>query len=398
MATKYSIARKSGADWHIKAKADLKIHIKAYILRSLLARKDHASIMARLTKEIDTFIGEFTEEEQETAKAYRQELLAFSDEAYKMTETAVGQKTAYIFALSLAKPETLTQGQKAQIAKRSGQATFALSEPQIQQLVEAEQDIDIDEWGYNLATPAETLYADVHDQAQSYMADYTALTEPRNYIANVNPRNIAEMSVRFEKYRQEKHRLINEGVILVYVPPHANCSARCQPYQGRVYSLDGTSGNVDGRSFVPIESVAEEVTYTSPRTGRTYPSGLFSYNCRHSMKPYQDGQAIEQIPDKVIERRREVEEKQRDMERRIRALKEKVFLYQQIQAEAPTGGVQDIIDSTQAEIKRLVEEYKNFSRQNKMPFFLKRIEIFEGENIYKRTMGRKDPAVTRPKI
>lgn len=398
MATKYTLARRDGQDWHVKALADLKIHIKAYILRNLLAKKDRGKIMERLYKEIETFISEFTEEEQTTAKAYRQELLAFADEAYTMTDKAVGNKTAYLFALSLENPETLTTHQKAEIVKRSGQMTFSLTDQQMQTVADIDAETPLEDWAYNMATPAETFYDDIHNQAQEYMKDYAQLTEPRHYVANVNPRNIAEMSVRFEHYRQEKHRLINEGVRLVYVPAHSNCSKRCQPYQGKVYSLDGTSGSVDGRSFVPIEDVAEGVTYTSQRTGRTYPAGLFSYNCRHTMKVYQDGQNIEQIPDEVIERRRDIEEHQRAMERQIRALKEKVFLYQQIYQQAPTDGVRETIEETLAEIKRLTDGYKDYSRQNHMPFLPKRIEIFDGENIYQRTVGRKDPVIKRTKI
>lgn len=407
--SKYTFVKKTVPDWDKKASADLKTSIKAYILYSVLGKKPREKIFEKVDREISVFVGEFDETEREVANGYRDELTQFSSEAYDMTKKAVEGMTAYMFAMSLAPPETLTDAQKKVIAEARMKSDISQgTAPPSQSPENAPGSAKRRVHGYRRGTAADTYYDNVHRQTRDFMRDFEEYAKPRQYIANVNPRSIAEAAVRFDKYRQEKHRLIEDGVTLVYVPPHANCSKRCQPFQGRIYSLDGTEGQRDGRRYVPIEKVAEGVTYTSKRTGRTYAAGLFSYNCRHTMVPYKDGQNVEVIPDHVIDRERAIEAEQRRIEREVRLLKEKRLLYKQIDKQAPTPYVEKKIKELNKQAIQKAKEYREFSRKNNVPIYEERLRILteydettgkaKGENIYLRTLGRKDPVVKNIKI
>ena len=104
---------------------------------------------------------------------------------------------------------------------------------------------------------------------------------------------------------------------LVICSTHADCSERCKPWQGRVYSLDGTSGTTDdGRRFQPLEN-ATDIYYTT-KAGKTYKNGLLGFNCRHFLVPYKSGYRFPK-PNAAEERREyNITQTQRRMEAEVR--------------------------------------------------------------------------------
>lgn len=130
-------------------------------------------------------------------------------------------------------------------------------------------------------------------------------------------RNKAEMEVRYQAHQDNIDELKAQGHRLVIASEHADCSERCRKYQGRVYSLDGTSGTTtDGRKYVPLEN-ATDVYYTT-KAGKTYKNGLLGFNCRHYLVPYKDGFRFPK-PNPVIEAKEyEITQKQRYLERQVR--------------------------------------------------------------------------------
>lgn len=91
-------------------------------------------------------------------------------------------------------------------------------------------------------------------------------------------RNRAEMEVRYQGHLDNIQRLRDGGARLVVASVHSDCSERCRPWQGRVYSLDGTSGTTDdGRKYVPLET-ATDVWYIT-KAGKRYKNGLLGFNC-----------------------------------------------------------------------------------------------------------------------
>lgn len=133
----------------------------------------------------------------------------------------------------------------------------------------------------------------------------------------VSLRNLAEMQVRWQNHVDETDRLKARGVKLVIISSHADCSKRCAKAQGRVYSLDGTSGVTDdGRKYEPIETVTD--VYVTTKSGTVYKNGLFGFNCRHYMIPYEKGLRVPQ-PNAETERREyAITKRQRELEREVR--------------------------------------------------------------------------------
>lgn len=123
--------------------------------------------------------------------------------------------------------------------------------------------------------PLSRYYSDVwRNQVKPVLdrlCDGVAL-DPNDYSGRNSLRNLAEMEVRYNDHLQSIEALKAAGERLVVCSAHADCSDRCAPWQGRVYSLDGTSGVIDGHRYVPLEQ-ATDIYYTT-KAGRVYKNGL----------------------------------------------------------------------------------------------------------------------------
>lgn len=107
-----------------------------------------------------------------------------------------------------------------------------------------------------------------------------AALDPEDVSGRNSLRNKAEMEVRYQRHKDELADMKAKGGLWI-CSVHADCSDRCAPYQGRVYSMDGTSGRTeDGREYVPLEYATQNPRdrYTT-KAGRTYQNGLFGFNC-----------------------------------------------------------------------------------------------------------------------
>ncbi len=390
----YEEAKRKNADWDKEVSADIKSWVKLFVFDSILAKREYKVIFDAIAKRIESFVSLI--DEKEIADKYRAELTEYAQEVYRWADERFGGISPLLLALSLGDKKTRTKAQikyvedhKGFIAKIEGPLDFRTVSPENVtrgHLLER----NVQDYAYTQGTAAQTYFGDMQKAVKQAMAEFEALEVKPKYYANVNPRNIAEMSVRYNEYKRQKQELIAQGVELVLVSAHANCSKRCQPFQGRVYSLNGTSGSIDGRHYIPIEEVSDKMTYTSKNTGRTYPCGLFSYNCRHFMTPYQKGMNIERIPDDVIERRRNLELEQRKMERNIRGLREKAELYRILYKHSKDEQMRKIARGAELKAINLKAKYIEFSKQNHISYIPTRLQILAGENRYVRTVGKKD--------
>ena len=146
-------------------------------------------------------------------------------------------------------------------------------------------------------------------------------------------RNRAEMEVRYQAHQDEIAGFKARGVNLVICSTHADCSARCAPWQGRVYSLNGTYGTTDdGRRYEPLEN-ATDILYTT-KAGKTYKNGLLGFNCRHYLVPYKSGYRFPK-PNVVEERREyEITQEQRRLEANVRRWRTKAV---ELKGQDPKG-------------------------------------------------------------
>ena len=183
-------------------------------------------------------------------------------------------------------------------------------------------------------------------------------------------RNLAEMHVRREYQQTSIKQMRANGVKLVWASTHVDCSKRCFPWQGKLYSLDGTYGKTEtGVSYQPLEN-AVNVSYTT-RSGKTYMNGLLGFNCRHRLIPYND----KQEPPKGFTREQtekavKLDEQQRKMEREIRKVKQRAFLLR---------GVQDVEKDAAgnlfAQARKMTEEYRAFCRKNNRVAMIFRTQV-----------------------
>lgn len=127
-------------------------------------------------------------------------------------------------------------------------------------------------------------------------------------------RNKAEMAVRYNEHLNQIEGFKKHGVNLVICSTHADCSARCAPWQGLVYSLDGTEGYTDdGRHYQPLENATHDQI-----TKRGVPNGLLGFNCRHFLVPYKSGYRFPK-PNAAEERKEyDITQTQRRMEADVR--------------------------------------------------------------------------------
>lgn len=147
------------------------------------------------------------------------------------------------------------------------------------------------------------------------MRDYAK--DPGDLSGRNSLRNRAEMEVRYDDHLRQIEEFRKSGAKLVIASAHADCSDRCRPWQGRVYSLDGTSGTApDGRKYVPLEKATD--IYYRTKAGKVYKNGLLGFNCRHYLTSYENGKRFPMISPKEQEQEYKITKTQRAMERHVR--------------------------------------------------------------------------------
>lgn len=182
-------------------------------------------------------------------------------------------------------------------------------------------------------------------------------------------RNRAEMEVRYNGHEEQLEEFKAKGVKLVIISSHADCSRRCAPYQGKVYSLDGTSGvTSDGRKYEPIEKATKNPAdrYTTKK-GKTYQNGLFGFNCRHYAVEYKKGYEFP-IPSRAEERKEyAITLKQREYERKVRKWR--------TEALESKGIDKAHYEYAKKKAREWNERYINFSRRNERAYYPDRVKI-----------------------
>lgn len=192
-------------------------------------------------------------------------------------------------------------------------------------------------------------------------------TDPDDFSGRNSMRNRAEMEVRNDYHQSEIQGLKDKGARLVVCSAHADCSDRCFKWQGRVYSLDGTSGKTpDGQEYVPLET-ATDIYYTT-KAGKTYKNGLLGFNCRHRLYEYVPGMGIPKVSKAEQRKENKINTKQREMERNIREWRMREDL------NRAAGN-----KTAQAEAQRKAADayarYKKFSLENGRAYYPDRVKI-----------------------
>lgn len=185
-------------------------------------------------------------------------------------------------------------------------------------------------------------------------APFAVETTPSGHTSKMGIRVRAEMKVRYEANMAELERYKTEGVKLVWITSHPNCSPRCKDYQGKLYSLDGTRGTINGIKYEPIE----EALAGPYGDGNGCISG---YNCRHRLVEYKEGsKAPIEYTEYEIKRAYAIDKQQRSIEGGIRQLKVEEKL---LRASGNNAAAKVLRLKWQA----LTKEYEVFCLTNKRP-------------------------------
>lgn len=174
---------------------------------------------------------------------------------------------------------------------------------------------------------------------QAYMEDYVSVVKKtmqtiasKNLVMRdkngrkLSVRNLAEMTARYQETQDRLQELKENKINYVVASSHVNASGRCQIWQGKVFILD-----VDPNSqFIQNVDLKYRPTPIGKIDGIDYYSladamrhGFLGYNCRHRLVKYTKGMDMfKQYSPNQIDRERNLEAKQRHLERQIRKCKQ----------------------------------------------------------------------------
>ncbi len=311
-----------------------------------IADESKARINARVQKIVRDVLKQIKLRELQEA-AYRS-LNAFAERQYETYRREFGSTSTYFLALmtlTRSKPNTREYARAERILSGTSFETSARGVP----LQEYAKDY------------FETRIIPAFDEILRQKA-----LDPDDVSGSNSLRNRAEMEVRYAAHEENIQSLRSSGVKLVVCSVHADCSDRCVKWQGRLYSLDGTSGvTEDGRQYIPLET-ARDVYYTT-KAGKTYKNGLLGFNCRHTLSPYTVGMVIPHVSHETQQREQRINTRQRELERRVREQREKALMYRNIDRQRYLAARRRAIEAN--------KDYIQFSKDNGRAYYPSRTKL-----------------------
>lgn len=182
-------------------------------------------------------------------------------------------------------------------------------------------------------------------------------------------RNKAEIKVRYDVINEDLNKLKEKGTKFVVSSAHANASERCSWWQGKIFELDI---DIATREMGQYDGVKPKQTIKGYIDGKPYYSlkeacenGFLSYNCQHRLIAYYKGIHIQKYDLVKVEKRRNISQHQRYLERQIRLLRTRLEL-----------SVDDAEKKAlRKQIKQLRDEYARFCSDNNVPRYDWRTKI-----------------------
>lgn len=219
----------------------------------------------------------------------------------------------------------------------------------------------------DMGVPLNRYYGDVWkkqvEPLLNRLSEFVAL-DPNDFTGRNSLRNLAEMEVRYKGHIDEISELKATGIKLVVCSSHADCSDRCSEWQGRIYSLDGTSGTVDGYKYVPLEKATDH--YYTTKAGITYKNGLLGFNCRHYLEPYR-GQLLPTISAEERKREYAITVRQREFERLTRRYRTQALMRKDINQAA--------YEKAKQNAAVVYKKYIEFCKENNRAYYPMRTAI-----------------------
>ena len=156
------------------------------------------------------------------------------------------------------------------------------------------------------------------------------------------------------------------NIQLIEVSSHMGARPLCAPYQGRIFSRDGSKG-------VTVDGAGGKIYYT-PLSETSYgqPAGLFGINCGHVQYPFVPGinfQRYFPYPKEENDRRYMQFQQQRAMERGIRAAKRECMMLQEV---GDTEGLQ----KASLRLRNQREKYRAYCKETGLKQHNDRTQVY----------------------
>ena len=156
------------------------------------------------------------------------------------------------------------------------------------------------------------------------------------------------------------------NIQLIEVSSHMGARPLCAPYQGRIFSRDGSKG-------VTTDGAGGKIYYT-PLSETSYgqPAGLFGINCGHVQYPFAPGinfQRYFPYPKEENDRRYMQFQQQRAMERGIRAAKRECMM---LQETGDTEGLQ----KASLRLRNQREKYRAYCKETGLKQHNDRTQVY----------------------
>lgn len=350
---RWELAKSKGLNWQVVLIQDLETDIKLLILASIKSGDDYSTTNKKVISLIKEAVNKL---ESETLK--------------KMAKDTFPNFASRIYLMWLALYGNYAQGNT--ILKVFEKKQIPVPEKTRETLTK------LPDYVYNKATPNMSYDYDYEKRVIERVNKILGTHAKEDYSERYTVRASAERQVRYEWQQEQLKKLYESGNDLVWIDTHANCSERCEPWQGKLYSISGKSGTIDGISYQPLSNATDR--YETTKSGKTYINGtLTGFNCRHTTTPYEKGNKPGHIPQDVIERQRAIESRQRELERNIRKYETKALGWRENGKTALTKQDKDLCIKAYKHnhelVKKWQEEYINFCKKNNVAYYPSRLKI-----------------------
>ena len=156
------------------------------------------------------------------------------------------------------------------------------------------------------------------------------------------------------------------GIQLIEVSSHMGARPLCAPYQGRIFSRDGSKG-------ITMDGAGGKIYYT-PLSETSYgqPAGLFGINCGHVQYPFAPGinfQRYFPYPEEENDERYKQFQRQRAMERDIRATKRECMMFNET-------GDKEAFDKASVRLKAQKKKYSDYCKDTGLKQHNDRTQVY----------------------
>lgn len=353
---RYERAKKEGLNWQAVLVQDLETDVKIYMLNAVRRGESYPTANQTVSKLINERLNEL-ESSAIRSMAYSS-LTKYASRVYMQALSIYGNKEDAIYLLYMFEKSGVEIPDKVKASISS-----LPSKNVLQRQISSVNSGDL---AYNRAV-ANDIYSKEYEKTvierTNQLLDGVAKVDYSEYSSL---RASVERQIRWEYHEKQFDKLRNSGENLVWIDSHVNCSGRCEPWQGKLYSLDHTAGKIDGISYQPIGN-ATDIYYTT-KTGKTYKNGCLSgFNCRHKTVVYSKGFRPQAIPESVTKKQYAIDKRMRELEREVRKYEVRALGYK--------GENKEMYKASVVLRNAWIKKYEDFARKNNVATYPSRIDV-----------------------